>query len=96
MRDDLVPDVSLGTHYFSDLVEMDILYLALFPEREGNRLNPDILEAGPNRLGELLPEAADWSNVVRVLDGGDIAGGAQLTLNANALTQSVVCYVDRS
>ncbi len=95
MRDDLVPDVSLGTHYFSDLVEMDILYLALFPDREGNQLNPAVLEAGPNRLGGLLPDAADWSHVVRVLDAADIAGGAALTLNANALTQTVVCYVDR-
>jgi len=95
MRDDLVPDVSLGTHYFSDLVEMDILYLALFPDREGNRLNPNVLEAGPNRLGQLLPDAADWSHVVRVLDAADLAPGAALTLNANALTQTVVCYVDR-
>jgi len=31
MREDLVPDVSLGTHFFNELVEMDILYLALFP-----------------------------------------------------------------
>ena len=31
MREDLIPDVSLGTHFFNDLVELDILYLALFP-----------------------------------------------------------------
>ena len=36
MREDLVPDVSLGTHFFNDLVEMDILYLALFPGRRNN------------------------------------------------------------
>ena len=40
MRDDLVPDVSLGTHFFNDLVEMDILYLALFPGRQGQLLEP--------------------------------------------------------
>ena len=33
MREDLVPDVSLGTHFLSELVEMDMLYLALFPKQ---------------------------------------------------------------
>ena len=33
MRDDFVPDVSLGTHFFSDLIEFEILYMGLFPHR---------------------------------------------------------------
>ena len=28
MHEGLIPDVSLGTHFFNDLVEMDMLYLA--------------------------------------------------------------------
>jgi len=39
MRDDLIPDVSLGTHFFNDLVEMDILYLAVFPGRKQDFCN---------------------------------------------------------
>ena len=96
MREDLVPDVSLGTHFFNDLVEMDMLYLALFPGRKGNSWNEAFFEQSPNRLAELLPGDAKWAHVVRVLDmplGGD--GGAALTLNANALTQQVVCYLER-
>lgn len=92
MRDDLVPDVSLGTHFLSELVEMDMLYCALFPKREENRLNADRLEAAPNRLTELLPEEADWAHAVRVIDPGDIGGGT-VTLNANNLKQHVVCYL---
>ena len=57
MREDLVPDVSLGTHFFNELVELDILYLALFPGRPGNGWNTAILEKAPNRLLELVPEA---------------------------------------
>ena len=30
MHEGLVPDLSLGTHFFNDLVEMDILYMAFF------------------------------------------------------------------
>ena len=45
MREDLVPDVSLGTHFFNDLVEMDMLYLALFPGRKDNSWNRGVLRA---------------------------------------------------
>jgi hypothetical protein len=96
MRDDLVPDVSLGTHFFNELVELDILYLALFPGRKGNCWDQSLVEhRGVNRLAELVPDAAGWSGVVRVLDGFPFGPGAgSLKLHANALAQQVVCYVD--
>ena len=96
MRDDLVPDVSLGTHFFNDLVEMDILYLALFPNRKSNFWRRAFFEQSPNRLAELLPEAKDWSEVIRVMDvSAAVSNGAVLKLNANALSQRVVCYLER-
>jgi hypothetical protein len=30
----LIPDLSFGTHFFQDLVEMDIFYMAIYPDRE--------------------------------------------------------------
>ncbi len=97
MRDDLVPDVSLGTHFFNDLVEMDILYLALFPGRKDNFWNRDFFERSANRLGELLPGETQWAEAVRVIDlPAASRGGALLKLNANALTQQVVCYLERA
>ncbi len=93
MREGLVPDVSLGTHFFSELVELDILYFAAFPSRQDNRLNASMLESWPNRLAELLPEAERWSQAVRVIDVFEAAGAKALKLNANALTQRVVCYL---
>jgi hypothetical protein len=95
MREDLVPDVSLGTHFFNELVEMDVLYMALFPGREGNSINSEFLQQAPNRLTELLPEADRWAEVVKVLYASDLGDGATLRLNANALDQKVVCYVYR-
>lgn len=91
MRDNLVPDVSLGTHFFSELVESDILYFALFPAKEGNCINAEFFEQHPNRLSELIPDAAKWSHVVRVLDSPD-SEQTSFILNANTLTQRVVCY----
>ena len=92
MRDDLVPDVSLGTHYFSDLVESDILYLALFPGKKGNFLSRSFFEDSPNRLAELLPDAERWASVVRVIDTGGPAAARDVILYANSLEQQVFCY----
>ncbi|MBT3286221.1 MAG: pyruvate, phosphate dikinase [Victivallales bacterium] len=92
MRENLIPDVSLGTHFFNEMVENDMLYLALFPQRDGSVLNRQFLEeVWPNRLGDVLPAAAEWSHAIRVLDARDLTDGAPL-LSANVLDQHVVCW----
>ena len=94
MREGLVPDVSLGTHFFNDLVEMQVLYLALIPGKEGNHVNANLIERAPNRLPGLIPEEAAWAKAVRVIDPADIPGGRALRLHADALRQSAICYFD--
>ena len=94
MREGLVPDVSLGTHFFNDLVEMQILYLAPIPGKEGNFVNSDFIAEALNCLPGLIPEEAAWAKVVRVIDPGDIRGGRVLRLHADALKQSAICYFE--
>lgn len=92
MRENLVPDVSLGTHFFNELVESDILYMAFFPRREGNLLCREFFEeTWPNRLGELLPAAGDWSHAIRLLSAEDLTDGSPL-LSADVLNQHTVCW----
>ncbi len=83
MHENLTPDVSLGTHFLNELIEADMLYFALFPNREGNRIDEPALLARPNRLAELLPDAEAWTGAVRVVD---FPAGA-LTLYADAEKQ---------
>jgi len=90
MHDDLIPDVSLGTHFFNDLVECDMLYLALFPGHKGNAFNADYFETAPSKLLELIPEATRWQDVVRVIDFSDPV----LKLAADSVEQRVVCYLE--
>jgi pyruvate,water dikinase len=59
MREGLVPDVSLGTHFFSDLVETDILYLAVFPQRQDNRLNEKFFEQQAQPVGGTVAERSE-------------------------------------
>jgi len=96
MRDDLVPDVSLGTHLFNEMVEMDMLYLALFPDREYHRLNESFFESAPNKLAQLLPHAKKWETIVHVIDPADMNLPAPLRLYANTINQEVCCYHQRA
>ena len=55
MRENLIPDVSLGTHFLNELVEMNMLYMALFPQQQRNYLNERFFLEAPNRLLDLVP-----------------------------------------
>jgi pyruvate,water dikinase len=90
----VVPDVSLGSHFFNDLVESNMLYLAAYPGRPGYQLAEDLLRAEPNRLPELLPEDARLAGVVRVVDFPLRDGRRALWLNANCVRQEVLCWVE--
>ena len=82
----LLPELSFGTHFFQDLVESSIFYVALYPDRAECRFNPALLERFPNLLAELLPDDARFADVVRVVD----VSGFQL--RADIVSQRVVCY----
>jgi len=93
MRENFVPDVSLGTHFINELIEMDMLYFALFPQKAGSRLRRDLLDSAPNRLLEYLPDQEAWTEVVKVVAAGDLAPEpAALLLSSDALKQKVICY----
>ncbi len=88
---DVVPDVSLGSHFFNDLVEESMLYLALFPALAGHALDEGRLRAAPNLLAALLPDDARLAGVVRVVDFPP-HGARTLWLNADCVRQEAVCY----
>ncbi|MBN1517374.1 PEP/pyruvate-binding domain-containing protein [Candidatus Sumerlaeota bacterium] len=95
MDKDIVPDVSLGTHFFSELVELDILYLAYFPQKEHNFLNEQFLLETPNKLAELLPDVTiKMEDAIRVIDTEDLPGGRPIFLNAATTEQKAVCFVE--
>ena len=94
MREDLVPDVSLGTHFFSELVEMDMLYLAVFPDQPETLINNEFFMTAPNLLGEMLPEAALFSDTIRIVRARDAAPGHCVRLHADVLRQRVLCFLD--
>jgi pyruvate,water dikinase len=88
-----VPDVSLGTHFFNDLVEANMLYIAVYPGRNGNSLNETFFQRQKNRLRDLVPEEAGWKDVVRVIDAPVMPEGRMIYINVNCFIQKAVCYL---
>ncbi len=68
MHEGLKPDLSLGSHFFNELVETGMLYVALHPGRDGHRIDEVLLLEAPNRLTDYVPDAADWCETVRVVE----------------------------
>jgi hypothetical protein len=85
----LMPELSFGSHFFQDLVESGIFYVALFPDRPGSVLNLALLEEYPNRLSELLPADAGLAGTIRVVD---LPEGEELVLQADIISQRVACH----
>jgi hypothetical protein len=85
----LMPELSYGTHFFQDLVETGIFYIALFPDREDVVFNRNWLEQRENRLSILIPESKRYEAVVMVQD----LEGAPLYLIADIISQRVLCCV---
>ena len=93
MHADLIPDVSLGTHFFNEIVENDTLYLAVFPDNEDVTFNRKLLDAAPNLLKQILPDYGHWQEAIRIIEPASIKEGLKLYINANAQKQKAVCYL---
>ncbi|MDY6850598.1 MAG: PEP/pyruvate-binding domain-containing protein, partial [Thermodesulfobacteriota bacterium] len=61
-----VPEVSYGTHFFQDLVEDKIYYLAVYPGFKNNTLNEIFLCHSYNIFSEMAPQYKELEQIVRV------------------------------
>lgn len=88
-----VPDLSFGTHFFQDLVEARIRYLALYPDEEGNLFAHDFFARSPNALADLLPEYEYLSDVVRVIDVPAVTGGCEVQVVMDAESERALGFL---
>jgi hypothetical protein len=84
----LMPELSFGTHFFQDLVESDIFYVAIFPRHSNFIFNDRRFEQMPNLLEEILPERARYKDVVKVCDIHD----GRLQIMADIVSQKAICF----
>lgn len=95
MRDDLITDASFATHFFSDLVEHDMMYLAIQANRPHHALNDAWLRNQPNRLVQWFPNAAPVADTLRVVDVKN-QSDKKIVFQGDAVLQTASCWEQRS
>lgn len=90
MHEGLIPDLSLGTHFFNDLVEMNMLYIGLFSRKKENVINKEFLTESTNHLLYFVQEDSSWSSAIRVIEASH---GQKMVLSADTINQKAVVYI---
>ena len=88
-----LPEVSYGTHFFLDLVESQIIFLAVYPDDQTAEFNNDFFLRTPNVLTELIPGTEAFSQIVRVIDVPRIAEGRYASVIAASATRNAICFL---
>jgi hypothetical protein len=88
----MIPDLSFGSHFFQDLVESRIAYVALFPQESGTVFHPEWLDALPEgcRLPLDAEEPADPAveDTLRLYDVRE----SGLRVTADVVEQRLFCH----
>ena len=64
------PELSYGSHIFQDLVEAQILYMAVFPGKKTLHFRPELLQQAPNVISE-IPGGAAYGDIICFADVRD-------------------------
>ena len=83
-----MPELSFGTHFFQDLVETEIFYVAIFPEKAGAHYDPSWMTALSDIFVPELPEYGKYKGVIGVYD----VKGKGLKILSDVMAQKIVCY----
>jgi pyruvate,water dikinase len=88
-----VPELSFGTHFFQDLVEANIKYLPLYPDKEGIIFREDIFMESENQLPILFPSFAHYSDVVKVVDMDLVDKGKRVNIYMDGDANEAVAII---
>ncbi|MGE4485762.1 MAG: PEP/pyruvate-binding domain-containing protein [Oscillospiraceae bacterium] len=80
-----MPELSYGSHFFQDLVETGVFYVAIFDGQKDVVFNPCRILKSENLLASVTPENTQFSDVIHIAktDGAEIF--------SDILTQTLLC-----
>ena len=64
----IMPEVSYGSHFFQDMVETEIFYLALFPDKKETQYLPEKIKKEENRLKEYISDSLEYEQILTVIE----------------------------
>lgn len=81
----VMPELSYGSHFFQDLVETGIFYVAVFDGHNDVIYNPEYILQKENILEKLLPQCSQYKDIIRIVktDGMEIF--------SDIVTQTLLC-----
>lgn len=81
----VMPELSYGSHFFQDIVETGIFYVAIFDGQKDVAYNPDHILGKENILHTVLPQSAQFKDVIHIArtDGMEIF--------SDIVTQTLLC-----
>lgn len=86
----LMPDLSYGSHFFQDIVESNIFYIALFQNERDVYFNEEKILRQPNHLETLLAGSSEeeiYPDVIHVTDMRD----ENIEIYSDIVTQRLIC-----
>jgi pyruvate, water dikinase len=87
------PELSYGTHFFQDLVEADIIYIPVFPDKKSAGFNNRFFTQSANELSKIIPEYAEFKDIIRVIDVPASYHGLFANVIADANNRKALCYL---
>jgi hypothetical protein len=88
-----VPEPSLGTHFFQDLLEAQIYPLAIYLDDSASVFNRGFFERTPNHAGEFIQADPRVLDALRVIQVQDYRPGASLRIVMSDEKSQAVAYL---
>jgi len=93
-KNNYVPDLSFGTHFFQDLVEADIKYIPLYPDETNNVFNEEFLLQSANKLTTYIHEKERFSKIIKLIEINDVFKNNSLSIYMNSEVSKLVATIE--
>ena len=80
-----MPELSYGSHFFQDIVESEIFYVAIFDGYRDVVFNPDRILREENLLTTILPDSGRFIDVIH------IANTSGMEVYSDIVSQKLLC-----
>lgn len=84
-KEGFMPELSYGSHFFQDIVESGIFYVAIFDGYQDVIFNPDRILREENLLTAFLPKSGKFKDVIHV------AKTSGMEIYSDIVTQRLLC-----
>ncbi len=88
------PELSFGTHFFQDLVEANIKYLPLYPDKKGIVFKESFFNDSPNSLTLMLSDVDKFENTVKVIELPKLGPKSCLTVYMDGDNSRALACID--